>query len=272
MLFKKYFLHHLGPCQKSNQNCELGLHPISYRVLITGKSFVQGSSTCVMLTFSFHGSEKHFLYDTGTSYDREKLLTELKKCHLKTDDIDCVILSHWHIDHIGNADLFPNALIVTSAETFDVIQHIQKIQRSNENAGNEISKYYTNLLKLASLSYTPSKIRAMTTLTQKHQNQFRFVVDAYAAHKVVLITDKTACFDNLICLYKLHSHTYGDIVIKILCDDRAILLTGDYIIDKVDYSHHLDRLQQFDMHSHDLIIPGHDSYFSVETSSSEILV
>lgn len=240
---------------------------VSYKVLIVGKSFVQGSSTCVLLTVPFHESQKHFLFDTGTSYDREKLLIALKECRLTPNDIDCVFLSHWHIDHIGNADLFPNALLIASAETFDAIQKIQEVLNHGRNSVKEISEYFIGVFKRSGLSFTLSKIRAISVLTLKHQKQIRSIANSYAEHKTVIITEKKTCFENTICIYKTNTHTDGDIVIKICCYDKVILITGDCIISRQELNKHPNSLLQFGSNNVDLIIPGHDSCFSVQSYS-----
>lgn len=256
-------LYYYSYFQYINEKSDFVLKPISYKVLITGKSFAQGSSTCVLLAIPFNGSINYFLYDTGTSYDRDKLLVALKECNLTPNDIDCIILSHWHIDHIGNADLFPNALFIASSETFDVIQNIQSLQDSKRNSDAKISEYFIKLLKKAGISYTSSKIRAVTVLTQKHQTQIKSISDSYVDHKAIIIQDERICFDNAMCIYKANTHTDGDIVIKIRCANQTILITGDFIINSQEYCKQLNSIRKLGIQDQDIVIPGHDTLFQL---------
>lgn len=44
-----------------------------------------------------------------TAWDRELLLNGLKEHHVKPEQVDYVVCSHGHADHIGNLNLFLNA-------------------------------------------------------------------------------------------------------------------------------------------------------------------
>lgn len=54
--------------------------------------------------------KKNIIADPG--FDREKLLSALKKENLKISDIDFVFLTHGHVDHSLLAGIFENAKIV----------------------------------------------------------------------------------------------------------------------------------------------------------------
>ncbi|XP_058481984.1 metallo-beta-lactamase domain-containing protein 1 [Solea solea] len=55
---------------------------------------------------------KTVLVDTGGPWDREFLLMSLKQRAIEPGDIDLVVGTHGHSDHIGNLGLFPKALII----------------------------------------------------------------------------------------------------------------------------------------------------------------
>ena len=56
--------------------------------------------------------EKNFIVDAGSFLDKEKIIEGLKQENLTCDDIDYVILTHLHLDHIVNVNLFKNAKIL----------------------------------------------------------------------------------------------------------------------------------------------------------------
>lgn len=64
-----------------------------------------GWSAIVLIQDNGH----NLLFDTGAFNDRPGLLMKLADQHLSPDDIDSVIISHLHFDHIGNIDLFKRA-------------------------------------------------------------------------------------------------------------------------------------------------------------------
>ena len=58
----------------------------------------------------------NIIVDTSTEDKRELIIEELKKLNLEPKDIDVVINTHRHHDHMGNNDLFENAKIYASAQ------------------------------------------------------------------------------------------------------------------------------------------------------------
>lgn len=53
--------------------------------------------------------QKNVIVDTMTPWDKEKILNALHARNLKPEDIDFVVSTHGHSDHIGNNNLFTNA-------------------------------------------------------------------------------------------------------------------------------------------------------------------
>ncbi|XP_069033976.1 metallo-beta-lactamase domain-containing protein 1 isoform X2 [Embiotoca jacksoni] len=52
------------------------------------------------------------LVDTGGPWDRDFLLRSLKDRGLDPGDVDVVVGTHGHSDHVGNLNLFPAALLI----------------------------------------------------------------------------------------------------------------------------------------------------------------
>ena len=70
------------------------------------------------------------LFDTGSPLARKELKTDLKKIKIKPEDIDIIILTHNHFDHIGNNSLFKNAKIYGNKLDFksDKIKDVNKLK------------------------------------------------------------------------------------------------------------------------------------------------
>jgi glyoxylase-like metal-dependent hydrolase (beta-lactamase superfamily II) len=56
------------------------------------------------------------LVDTGGPSDRDFLLAALSAHNLTPRDIACVVCTHGHVDHVGNANLFPHATFLSGQD------------------------------------------------------------------------------------------------------------------------------------------------------------
>lgn len=54
---------------------------------------------------------QNILIDTSSQENKEELIDSLKKLKLNPEDIDIIILTHAHYDHVENFELFKNAKI-----------------------------------------------------------------------------------------------------------------------------------------------------------------
>ncbi|XP_075999691.1 metallo-beta-lactamase domain-containing protein 1 [Genypterus blacodes] len=63
-------------------------------------------------TISLITGPKAILVDTGGPWDRDFLLKRLAEHDLEPGDINMVVGTHGHSDHIGNLNLFPGALLI----------------------------------------------------------------------------------------------------------------------------------------------------------------
>ncbi|ADC68726.1 beta-lactamase domain protein [Methanocaldococcus sp. FS406-22] len=81
--------------------------------LIRENDMIKKASSSV----TFIQTKSHnIIVDTSTKDKRELIIEELKKLNLEPKDIDVVINTHRHYDHIENNDLFENAKIYASAQ------------------------------------------------------------------------------------------------------------------------------------------------------------
>lgn len=56
-------------------------------------------------------SDKNIIVDTGSFTDKDLIIEELKKEGLAPEEIDIVVLTHTHLDHMVNTYLFTNAKV-----------------------------------------------------------------------------------------------------------------------------------------------------------------
>ena len=95
-------------------------------------------------------SDKNILVDTGYFEDKKSLLSALAGEGLTSEQIDIVILTHMHLDHVVNTYLFENAKIFCKLRKDYMGQyHIPKeksVQRIELIDGTEIAKDISILL------------------------------------------------------------------------------------------------------------------------------
>lgn len=95
-------------------------------------------------------SDKNILVDTGYFEDKDTLISALAEEKLAPDQIDIVIITHMHLDHVVNTYLFENAKIFCKLRKDYIGQyHVPKeksVQRIEIVDGTEIAKDVSILL------------------------------------------------------------------------------------------------------------------------------
>ncbi|XP_028847647.1 metallo-beta-lactamase domain-containing protein 1 [Denticeps clupeoides] len=96
---------------------EIAGHPYSISVLKVGYCLPQpDGSTRADGTISLLRGPRTILVDTGGPWDRDFLLCQLKQRNLAPDDVELVVGTHGHSDHVGNLGLFPGATLVVGCD------------------------------------------------------------------------------------------------------------------------------------------------------------
>ena len=96
------------------------LEKYSISVLMEGYSY-QGKDG----TFRANGTStlitgaKRIIVDTGSPRDKDRIIKRLQDHGLMPSDIDYVICTHGHIDHVGNLNLFPDAKFIVGHDIMD---------------------------------------------------------------------------------------------------------------------------------------------------------
>lgn len=87
-------------------------------VLLEGYSYEEkdgryrANGSCTLI----NGAKK-IIVDTGSPHDREKIIKSLANYGINPNEIDHVVCTHGHSDHVGNLNLFPNAKFIVG---FDI--------------------------------------------------------------------------------------------------------------------------------------------------------
>jgi glyoxylase-like metal-dependent hydrolase (beta-lactamase superfamily II) len=88
-----------------------------YRILLPGVPVTSGRGAlgwCNVVLLRRSG--KNILFDTGSYGDRQPLVARLAACGLAPEDIDLVFASHFHYDHVANAEIFACPVAVSERE------------------------------------------------------------------------------------------------------------------------------------------------------------
>lgn len=96
---------------------------VQYDVLVPGSSLAfQGGFFGISSIVLVESGGKRALFDCGHGVTRRMLREALTKRGIGLDDIDLLVFSHGHFDHVLNLDLFPKAPILMSRDERDYVE------------------------------------------------------------------------------------------------------------------------------------------------------
>ena len=101
------------------------------------------SAASVLLSDGSH----HVVVDTGMPHEEHQLLSALQQHGLTPSDINAVITTHFHIDHVLNNSLFPGANIYATQESHDWCCSLYSDLLDNHHWEKSILKYYPQTLE-----------------------------------------------------------------------------------------------------------------------------
>lgn len=81
-------------------------------------------------TISLLTGPKTILIETGNPWESEKLKHLLNEKGVSLDDVQYVICTHEHVDHIGNLNLFPNAELIVGTS---IMRHRTRVEHDFSN-------------------------------------------------------------------------------------------------------------------------------------------
>ena len=121
----------------------------------------RANGTCTLIT----GNNNKILVDTGSPRDKERLLDKLKQQDLAPGDVNYVVCTHGHVDHVGNLNLFPNAVQMVSRDILEK-QDIYADLPENFDKGVPYCIDGENVQVIASPGHTHSDISVVVRNTE----------------------------------------------------------------------------------------------------------
>ena len=88
---------------------------------------------------------QNILIDTSTQENQQELLQDLSELNLKPEQIGLIILTHNHWDHIGNINLFKNAVVITADNLSNLPPELKPIKTPGHTP-DSICILYKNIL------------------------------------------------------------------------------------------------------------------------------
>jgi glyoxylase-like metal-dependent hydrolase (beta-lactamase superfamily II) len=174
---------------------------------------------------------KKILFDAGNWSDREELIVRLDRHGLNPGDIDTIILSHLHLDHVANLPLFVNAQVIVSKMAFD-------------NASGGFDDPYVPVWIAAHLRSIQERVRFVEGDTR---------------------------IDDRIAILETPGHTPACISCIVREGDVYVALTGDAIKNAYDYVQGVAEMSYDEETSRNtiqkireianIVVPGHDRPF-----------
>ena len=220
-------------------------------------------ATSVLLSKGRH----HIVVDTGMPHEAHEIVKALELRGLRPTDIQIVINSHFHIDHVSNNALFPGSEIFGSQESYDWCRAVYSDLLDKQNWETLILKYYpetfeyerakelmTKLRKLALRWWDPKRLG--------NSSQFRWI------EKHALPTDLEGLLTS--------GHVPGHASIIVHGGEQRTVIAGDALLSRqhdekvltmIPYRRRQfqqDRARILAMRAR--ILPGHDVEFSTPRS------
>lgn len=247
------------------------LSPADLIFSIEGKKFPKPSSSVALI--HLENKKLNIIFDIGAPYEKIIIQRTLEENNLTPDDINFIILSHWHIDHIGTLDLFKKAKIIISSESYDILNIFLKAISMVKGAPNPI-KSMTNLLIdqyksdifLDSIRMRYKKIYAIAGMIFHNANLIEQFNIKCKNNKLVIVDREDIVLFNSIHIMKFHFHTKGDLVTHIINKEgKNIFLTGDIMALKRNIIRIRDQNININLKNittkGNYVLPGHDKLF-----------
>jgi len=215
-------------------------------------------ATSVLLS----AGRRRIVVDTGMPHESPQLVAALEQRGLRPDDIDSVINTHFHIDHVLNNSLFPNSTIYASQQSYDWCCSLYSDLCDKAHWEKLVLKYYPETFDYERAGELMGKLRKMALRWWDlkrlgHRSRFRWTeTDALPEGLESLVTG---------------GHVPGHLSIVVHTPSEPTVIAGDVVLSRDAEAEILTMIphqrQQFELDRARLlalggrILPGHDAGF-----------
>jgi glyoxylase-like metal-dependent hydrolase (beta-lactamase superfamily II) len=168
-------------------------------LIIQGNKYPFLHSTVVLL----RKNKRCMLIDTGYSTDQSLLINNLEGLNVSPDEVTDLILTHLHLDHLGNVELFKNADIYIGKEDYETLKCICD-SFDNDEALGSIIEWISNLRQ-------PNKIRALKRSFLNNRSILEWFIKS--RKRITLIENPVFSLDDRLTIKKSPGHTDGHIIV-----------------------------------------------------------
>jgi glyoxylase-like metal-dependent hydrolase (beta-lactamase superfamily II) len=224
--------------------------------LVRGNRFPNLHSTVVLIEID----NRKILIDTGYVTDKAILQENLYKLGYSENDITDIVLTHFHLDHIGNVNLFNPAKVYMGKEDYDAIKSLQSSLEDNIALDD-------NIVKSSNIK-SEKKIKALRNLYLNNAVILHWLVANQS--RIKCITDDVHRLHDYVVIKRAPGHTAGHLVVwcrnelnVCIAGDALPLETNLYTNENSDKLININQEQFIKtkkqiMEHADVIYPGHD--------------
>jgi glyoxylase-like metal-dependent hydrolase (beta-lactamase superfamily II) len=101
----------------------------------------------------------HIVVDTGMPHEAHLLIKSLEGRGLVPADVEWVVNTHFHVDHVLNNSLFPSSAIYATQESYDWCRSLYSDLLDGANWEKLLLKYYPETLEYARARENMGKLR-----------------------------------------------------------------------------------------------------------------
>ena len=206
------------------------------QVITAGKAFPAISSSVTLFRNPGFGT---LLFDTGSPYEQESLRLALSVGGLEPAEVDLVVLSNWHIDHIGGMGLFPRARFVASRHTVSLNLALGAALDGVEGEALPIAVLAQRLGIVVEQSQPTdramiARYRGLANICWRNRAVIRHFAQCVAQGRVIGPDDLALGGMGGLVWHELAGHTDGDLLLSLadqagthwLCAGDAVLSAG----------------------------------------------
>lgn len=114
-------------------------------------------ATCVLLSNGGH----HLVVDTGMPHEAHQLVQALATRGLHPENIEGVINTHFHVDHVLNNSIFPKGAIYAPQESYNWCCSLYSDLRDRQNWEKLVLKYYPEMFEYERARTHMEKLRKL---------------------------------------------------------------------------------------------------------------